>query len=50
LVFIWSRREHAPHEFPFTKLELAVAVALVVLGVLALWMLFTGNLKQVYTP
>jgi arginine:ornithine antiporter/lysine permease len=50
LVFIWSRREHAPHELPFTKRELAVAVALVVLGVLALWMLFTGNLKQVYTP
>jgi arginine:ornithine antiporter/lysine permease len=50
IVFIWSRREHAPREFPFTKTELAVAVAVVVLGVLALWMLFTGNLKQVYTP
>jgi arginine:ornithine antiporter/lysine permease len=50
LVFIWSRREHAPHEFPFTKAELAVAVALVALGVLALWMLFTGQLRQVYTP
>jgi arginine:ornithine antiporter/lysine permease len=50
LVFIWSRREHAPHEFPFTKIELIVAVALVILGVLALWMLFTGQLKQVYTP
>lgn len=50
LVFIWSRREHAPHEFPFTKVELAVAVVLTGLGVLALWMLFSGHLKQVYTP
>jgi arginine:ornithine antiporter/lysine permease len=50
LVFIWARREHAPKEFPFTKVELAVAVALVALGVLALWMLFTGRLTQVYSP
>jgi len=50
LVFIWSRREHAPQEFPFSKAELAVAVALVVVGVIALWMLFSGQLKQVYTP
>ena len=50
LVFIWARREHAPKEFPFTKVELAVAVAFVALGVLALWMLFTGRLTQVYSP
>jgi len=50
LVFIWARREHAPKESPFNKVELMVALALVVLGVLALWMLFTGRLGQVYKP
>jgi len=50
LVFVWARREHNPDEFPFTKIELAVAVAIVTLGGMALWMLFTGHLAQVYTP
>ncbi len=50
LVFIWARKEHAPKEWPFGKFELIVALALVALGVLALWMLFTGRLAQVYTP
>ena len=49
LVFIWARREHAPKEFPFKMAELIVAIALVVLGVLAIWMLFTGRLGQVYS-
>ena len=50
LVFIWARREAAPGEPMFTKIELSVAAVLVILGVLAIWMLFTGNLKQVYSP
>lgn len=50
LVFIWARREHAPHEFPFKMAELVVAVSLVALAVLALWMMFTGRLGQVFTP
>lgn len=50
LVFIWARKEHAPHEFPFNRIELIVAVVLVALGILALWMLFTGHLTQVYKP
>lgn len=48
LVFIWARREHAPKEFPFMISELVVALALVALGALAIWMLFTGRLSQVY--
>ena len=47
LVFIWARREHAPKEFPFKMAELAVALALVALGALAIWMLFTGRLSEV---
>jgi arginine:ornithine antiporter/lysine permease len=50
LVFIWARKEHAPHEFPFSKIELIVAVTIVALAALALWMLFTGHLTQVYKP
>ncbi|MEO7940082.1 MAG: basic amino acid/polyamine antiporter [Burkholderiaceae bacterium] len=50
LVYIWARKEHAPDEPIFTKVELAVGIALVVLGVLAMWMLFTGHLTRVYTP
>ena len=50
LVFIWARKEHAPSEPIFTKIELVVGVALVILGVLAIWMLFSGHLTQVYTP
>lgn len=49
LVFIWARREHAPKEFPFKMVELVVAVALVALGALAIWMLLTGRLGQVYS-
>jgi arginine:ornithine antiporter/lysine permease len=50
LVFIWARKEHAPHEPMFKKPEMGVAAVLVILGVLALWMLFNGHLTQVYTP
>ncbi len=50
LVFIWARKEHSPNESIFTKIELVVGVALVILGVLAMWMLFSGRLTQVYTP
>jgi hypothetical protein len=50
LVFIWARKEHAPQESPFNKIELIVAVIIVALGILALWMLFTGHLTQVYNP
>ena len=50
LVFIWSRKEHAPTESPFGKTELIVAVALTIAAILALWMLFTGRLDQVYSP
>ena len=31
LVFIWARREHAPKEWPFEKVELIVALAIVAL-------------------
>ena len=50
LVFIWSRKEHEPAEAPFAKAELVVAIALTAAAVLALWMLFTGHLDQVYSP
>ena len=50
LVFIWARKEHAPNEPMFTKIEMSVAAVLVILGVLAMWMLFSGHLTQVYTP
>jgi arginine:ornithine antiporter / lysine permease len=49
-VFMWARRQHAPKEAMFTKIELAVALALVVLGAAAMWMLFSGHLTKVYTP
>jgi arginine:ornithine antiporter/lysine permease len=50
LVFIWARKEHAPTERIFTTVELLVAAVLVILGVVAIWMLFTGRLNQVYAP
>ncbi|WP_101206723.1 basic amino acid/polyamine antiporter [Pseudomonas sp. 43NM1] len=50
LVFIWARKEHAPTEPVFKKVEMIVAAVLVVLGVLAMWMLFSGHLTQVYSP
>ncbi|MEB0059657.1 basic amino acid/polyamine antiporter [Variovorax sp. LG9.2] len=50
LVFIWARKEHSPNEPMFSKIELGVAMLLVVLGVLAIWMLFSGHLAQVYRP
>ena len=50
LVFMWARREHAPGEAMFTKIEMAVALTLVVLGAVAMWMLFAGHLPKVYTP
>ena len=50
LVFIWSRKEHDPTESPFAKAELIVAIALTAAAFLALWMLFTGHLNQVYSP
>lgn len=50
LVFIWARREHAPGQAMFTKIEMVVALALGALGVLAMWMLFSGHLTKVYTP
>jgi arginine:ornithine antiporter/lysine permease len=50
LVYIWARREHAPSEKIFTTAELIVAVVLVILGAIAMWMLFNGHLNQVYSP
>ena len=50
LVFMWARREHAPGEAMFTKIETAVALTLVVLGATAMWMLFSGHLTKLYTP
>lgn len=49
LVFIWARRENAPGEPVFTRAELAVALILVALACIAVWMLFTGRLTQVFT-
>ncbi|MET3106788.1 arginine:ornithine antiporter/lysine permease [Oxalobacteraceae bacterium GrIS 1.18] len=50
LVFVWARREHAPTEPVFNRIEMAVAAVLVVLAAIAIWMLFTGHLGQVYAP
>ena len=50
LVFMWARRDHAPGEAMFTKIEMAVALTLVVLGALAMWMRFSGHLTKAYTP
>lgn len=50
IVFIWARKEHAPGESVFKAVELFVAIAIVALSAVALWMLFTGHLTQVYTP
>ncbi|MCK1789139.1 basic amino acid/polyamine antiporter [Pseudomonas violetae] len=50
LVFIWARKEHAPKEPVFKMIEMIVAGVLVVLGVMAIWMLFSGHLTQVYKP
>ncbi|GGZ94003.1 arginine:agmatine antiporter [Ignatzschineria ureiclastica] len=50
IVFIWARREHSPQEAIFTKVEWIVAIALVVVAVLAIWMLFSGHLPEVYKP
>jgi arginine:ornithine antiporter/lysine permease len=47
-VFVWARREHDPHEFPFTRIELAVAIAIAALGIAAICMLLTGHLSTVY--
>lgn len=49
IVYIWARKEHAPGEAVFTKVELTVALALVAVGATAVWMLFSGHLTQVYS-
>lgn len=48
-IFMWARKEKAPNEPVFTKIELIIAVALAVMALIALWMLFTGKLPLVYT-
>lgn len=50
IIFIWARKEQAPKDPIFTKIELIVAIALVVVAVIAIWMLFTGLLPEVYKP
>ena len=51
IVFVWARKEQVqPGESVFNKVELLVALALVVLAVVALWMLVAGQLPQVFTP
>ena len=50
IVFIWARKERAPQEPVFTKIELFIAIALVVISIIAIWMLFTGALPTVYKP
>lgn len=47
-VFVWARREGAHDEPLITRIELAVAVVLLALAVLAIWMLLAGLLPQVY--
>ncbi len=47
-IFVWARREIAPGERTFTKIELAVAALLLGLAVLAVWMLLEGQLPSVY--
>lgn len=49
-VFIWARKEQAPNEATFTKLEAIIAIVMILISVIALWMLFTGHLPQVYMP
>lgn len=50
IVFIWARKEQAPKDAVFTKIELIVAVLLIIVAILAIWMLFTGLLPEVYKP
>ncbi|WP_392565603.1 basic amino acid/polyamine antiporter [Utexia brackfieldae] len=50
IVFIWARKEKAPNEPVFNKIELIVAIALVAIAVVTLVMLFTGALPEVYQP
>ena len=47
-VFFWARREGAPGEAVFSRAETLIALGLVALAVLAVWMLATGQLPQVY--
>jgi arginine:ornithine antiporter/lysine permease len=49
VVYVWSRKEHAPDKFPFNKYELVAALVIVATGIAAVIMLFTHNLKQVYS-
>lgn len=49
-VFIWARKEQEPKQPAFTKVEMLIAIAMVIISFIALWMLFTGRLPQVYTP
>lgn len=49
-IFIWARKEKTPGVPIFTKTELVIAIALVVMALVALLMLFTGKLPLVYTP
>lgn len=50
IVFAWARKEKAPNEAVFNKIEMIVAIVLVILAIVALWMLFTGGLPEVYNP
>ena len=50
IIFIWARREQAPKDPIFTKVELIIAIILVIIAILAIWMLFSGALPDVYKP
>jgi len=49
ILFIRARLEHAPHEPAYTRVERVVAIVLVALGALAIWLLGTDRLAQVFT-
>lgn len=48
-VFVWARKEKNLTEPVFTKMELIIAAVLIIVSIIAFWMLFTGNLPEVYT-
>jgi len=48
IFFVWSRKEQAPEEAVFTTIEKLVTLVLVVVALVALYMLATGQLPEVY--
>jgi len=50
IIFIWARKEQDPSGKIFTRPEVIIALVMVVIAIIALWMLFHGQLPEVYQP